>query len=164
MAGHFAAIDFETADRGADSACAIAIVRGNHNQILSSHYWLIRPPRSQFEFTHIHGLTWDDVEDQPTFSELWPEMLEQLQDIDFIAAHNASFDRKVMLTCCQAALITPPMWSYQCTVKLARQVWNIRPTKLPNVCAALDIPLQHHNAKSDAEACAQIVIAANQRR
>jgi DNA polymerase III subunit epsilon len=158
--GTFAAIDFETADRGADSACSLAIVRANSQQILDSKYWLIQPPRRQFEFSHIHGLTWADVQDQPTFTQLWPQLHEQLKGIDFIAAHNASFDRRVLLTCCEAAHIAPPHWTFQCTVKIARQVWKIYPTKLPNVCTALNIPLQHHNALSDAEACAQIIIAA----
>ncbi|MEO0375301.1 MAG: 3'-5' exonuclease [Cyanobacteria bacterium P01_A01_bin.17] len=156
----FAAIDFETADRGADSACSVAIVRANSHQIIDSKYWLIQPPRRQFEFNHIHGLSWIDVQDQPTFAQLWPQLYEQLKGVNFIAAHNASFDRRVLLTCCQSAQITPPHWTFQCTVKLARQVWKIYPTKLPNVCAALNIPLQHHNALSDAEACAKIVIAA----
>jgi DNA polymerase-3 subunit epsilon len=31
---------------------------------------------------------------------------------------------------------------------------------LPNVCSYLGIPLDHHNAASDAEACARIVLAA----
>lgn len=159
-AGTFAAIDFETADREPDSACAVSIVRANSQQILDSKYWLIRPPRNRFEFTHIHGLTWSSVQDQPTFAQLWPQFQEQLQDVDFIAAHNASFDRRVLLACCQRAQITPPDWTFQCTVKVARQVWQIYPTKLPNVCRALNIALQHHNAQSDAEACAQIMIAA----
>jgi len=45
-------------------------------------------------------------------------------------------------------------------VQLARSCWNIRPTKLPNVCRRLGISLHHHRADSDAEACAHIVIAA----
>jgi DNA polymerase-3 subunit epsilon len=45
-------------------------------------------------------------------------------------------------------------------VKLARQTWRLYPTKLPNVCNYLGIPLDHHNAASDAEACARIVLAA----
>ena len=37
---------------------------------------------------------------------------------------------------------------------------SVRPTKLPDVCNYLGIDLRHHQADSDAEACAQIVIAA----
>jgi DNA polymerase-3 subunit epsilon len=39
-------------------------------------------------------------------------------------------------------------------------VWGIYPTKLPNVCRHLGISLNHHEASSDAEACARIMIRA----
>jgi len=54
----------------------------------------------------------------------------------------------------------PPSIQWSCTVQLARRTWNVRPTKLPNVCTFLGVPLKHHDAASDAEACARIVIAA----
>jgi DNA polymerase-3 subunit epsilon len=45
-------------------------------------------------------------------------------------------------------------------VRLARDTWGIYPTKLPDVCRKLRIPLKHHDAESDATACAKIAIAA----
>ena len=56
-----------------------------------------------------------------------------------------------------------PEQPFICTVQVARVVWNIYPTKLPDVCRRLRIPLTHHEAASDAEACARIVIAAVKR-
>ena len=50
-------------------------------------------------------------------------------------------------------------YSWQ-AMKLARDTWRIYPTKLPDVCRRLAIALNHHEALSDAEACARIVIAA----
>ena len=47
-----------------------------------------------------------------------------------------------------------------CTVRLARSQWGITPTKLNNVCEALNIPLNHHEALSDARASAKIVMIA----
>jgi DNA polymerase-3 subunit epsilon len=47
-------------------------------------------------------------------------------------------------------------------VRLARQTWDLFPTKLNDVCDYLGITLKHHHAASDAEACALIVIAAHQ--
>jgi DNA polymerase-3 subunit epsilon len=49
---------------------------------------------------------------------------------------------------------------FVCTVQVAREVWDIRPTKLPDVCGHLGLSLKHHSANSDAEACARILIAA----
>ncbi|HLV30914.1 MAG TPA: 3'-5' exonuclease [Chitinispirillaceae bacterium] len=155
----FAAIDFETADYGRDSACAVSVIVAENGKIINKFYSLIRPPRRDFIFTNIHGITWDDVADKPSFHELWPQMRQMLSDIDFIAAHNASFDRSVLYTCCRNARLMIPQTDFICTVKLARYVWNIFPTKLPDVCRYLDIPLKHHDALSDTLACAKIVLA-----
>ena len=156
----FVAIDFETADRGRDSACAVALVRVEDSRIVGREVRLIRPPRRTFEFTYIHGITWPTVAREPTFGELWPELEPFLDGASFLAAHNASFDSSVLRACCQAAGLPVPAVPFRCTVALARSVWQIRPTKLPDVCRHLHIPLQHHDPASDAEACARIVIAA----
>jgi DNA polymerase-3 subunit epsilon len=160
----FVALDFETADNSRDSACALALVRVENHQIVQRTYNLIKPPRQKFLYTNIriHGITWEDVADQPTFGELWPTFSPMLEGIDFLAAHNASFDRSVLQKCCKTAGLTPPALPFQCTVRLARQTWDIFPTKLNDVCDHLGITLKHHHAASDAEACALIVIAAHQ--
>ena len=156
----FAALDFETADYGADSACAVGLVEVEDNRIVNRVHRLVRPPRPYFTFTYIHGITWAKVEKAPTFAQLWPEFAEILNRADFVAAHNASFDKGVLSACCAAAGVRGPQAPFLCTVKLARRAWNIRPTKLPNVCSVLGIQLNHHEALSDAEACAKIVITA----
>jgi DNA polymerase-3 subunit epsilon len=156
----FAAIDFETADYGRDSACAVAVVRVEGMTIVDRADYYIRPPRSRFVFSYLHGISWNDVVDAPTFGQLWPSLQKRLAGVDFLAAHNASFDRSVLRTCCARAQLTAPSHAFQCTVRLARVVWNIYPTRLPDVCRYLRIPLRHHDAGSDAEACARIVIAA----
>jgi DNA polymerase-3 subunit epsilon len=156
----FVAIDFETADRQPDSACAIGLVRVERERIVARDYRLIRPPRDSFDFTWLHGISWDDVRDQPTFKQLWPDLSVMFLGVDFIAAHNAPFDRNVLKACCRTAQLSPPDLPFKCTVQVARKVWSIRPTKLDNVCRRLGIPLKHHDAASDAEACARILIAA----
>jgi DNA polymerase-3 subunit epsilon len=158
----FAAIDFETADYESDSACSVAIVKVADGEIVSRWHRLIRPPRRQFVFTYLHGIAWSHVADQPSFGELWPELALQLEGLQFLAAHNAGFDQAVLLRCCANAQIQPPRLPFKCTVQMARETWDVFPTKLPNVCRFLNIPLIHHNAESDAEACARIVLAALQ--
>jgi DNA polymerase-3 subunit epsilon len=159
----FVALDFETADNGRDSACAIGLVRVSGGEIVKRTYYLIKPPRSRIIFSHIHGIYWRDVAYEPTFAELWPTLAQEFADVDFIAAHNAPFDRGVLAACCLAADVAMPVAPFRCTVQLARKVWEIRPTKLSDVCHHLNIPLNHHHAGSDAEACARIVIAAQQK-
>jgi DNA polymerase-3 subunit epsilon len=158
----FVAIDFETADHGPDSACAVGLVRASGVTIVKRNYYLIRPPRSSFFFTPIHSITWEHVRRQPTFDMLWPKIWDLLNGADFIASHSVGFDRRVLESCCRAAMVPPPEMRYVCTVKLARRVWGFRPTSLSNVCRHLGLSLKHHEALSDAEACAGIVIAARQ--
>ena len=156
----FAAIDFETADHGPDSACSVGVVLVEDRRITTRYHRLIRPPRRRFVFTRVHGLTWNDVRGSPTFGTLWPELRDLLEAADFLVAHNASFDRKVLYACCRAAGIKPPRHEFRCTVQMARARWNLSSASLPVVCKYLRIPLDHHNALSDAEACAKIAIRA----
>lgn len=157
---NFTAIDFETADYGADSACAVALVRVRRGRITKRIQRLIRPPRRSFIFTYLHGISWEDVADEPTFEEVWPELAPLIEGSDFLAAHNAPFDRRVLYACCGRARLAPPPQPFECTVQLARHVLGIRPARLDHVCRQLGIPLTHHQAASDAEACARIVLAA----
>ena len=156
----FVAIDFETANQGKASGCAVGLAKVGEGEIEVVRAFLIRPPTSRFEFTHVHGLRWEDVRDEPTFGELWPTLLPWFDEAEFIAAHNARFDRSVFLGCCAAYGIRVPRLPFKCTVELARRQWGIYPTRLPNVCRRLGIALRHHDPGSDAEACARIVLAA----
>jgi len=160
MGVRFVAIDFETADHEPDSACSVALVRCEGGEIVAREQRLIRPPRSRFVFTYIHGIGWEDVEGEPDFGETWRGLRPLLDGAEFLAAHNASFDARVLAACCRSSGLEPPPLPFRCTVALARATWGIYPTKLPDVCRFLDIPLSHHDAASDAEACARIVLAA----
>ena len=156
----FVAIDFETADYGRDSACALALVRVEAGVIVQRAFHYIRPPRQRMIFTYLHGISWEQVAGAPLFAQLWPQLQPLLAGAAFLAAHNASFDRAVLHACCAAAGLPLPAQAFQCTVRLARAAWQLRPARLPDVCRHLGIPLQHHMAASDAEACARIVLAA----
>jgi DNA polymerase III subunit epsilon len=156
----FAAIDFETANYSPDSACAVGLVVVQGHRIVRRKHYLIRPPDRQFVFTYLHGIAWEDVSDAPTFAELWPTLREAIGDADFLAAHNAAFDRRVLESCCRTYDLRRVSQPFVCTVNVARTVWRLFPTRLPDVCRHLNIPLDHHRADSDAEACARIVIAA----
>jgi DNA polymerase III subunit epsilon len=154
----FTAIDFETADYGRDSACAVAVVVVDSGEIIYKGCSLIRPPRRNFVFTYLHGITWEDVATQPNFKEFWPRLRPLFKGVDFVAAHNASFDRSVLYRCCEDSGVSAPDMRFLCTMRLARRLWNVRPTRLPDVCNYLNISLKHHDPASDALACAEIVM------
>jgi DNA polymerase-3 subunit epsilon len=156
----FVAIDFETADHGADSACAVGLVRVEGLEIVAREKLLIRPPRERILFTFLHGITWAMVKDAPVFRDAWAKLSPLIGGATFLAAHNAPFDRKVLSECCTAAGLAAPGLPFVCTVQLARRKWAMKPANLPAVCRRLGIGLIHHDPISDAEACARIVIAA----
>ena len=153
-------IDFETADYEADSACALGMVTIESGKITERSATLIRPPRRHFEFTYIHGITWNDVRDSPTFEHLVPQIDKRIRECDFVAAHNAAFDRKVLLTCYARAGGRPPPFKTICTVKLAKKSLGFTRAPLDRVCRELGIGLNHHDALSDANACAEILVRA----
>ncbi len=159
----FVAIDFETANFSRDSACAVGLVRVAGGRIVETAVHLIRPPTREFRFTYIHGLTWRDVAESEDFGALWPAIAAFVDGAEFFAAHNASFDRSVLNACCARYGVEPPPLPFHCTVQISRQTWNIFPTKLSDVCRELGIVLNHHEALSDARACAQIMLAAQMR-
>ena len=99
----FVAIDFETADYGRDSACALALVRVEAGVIVQRAFHYIRPPRARMVFTYLHGIRWEQVASAPAFAQLGPQLQPLLAGAAFLAAHNASFDRAVMQACCAAA-------------------------------------------------------------
>jgi DNA polymerase-3 subunit epsilon len=156
----FLAIDFETANYSSDSACAIGLVRVKNGEIETQQHFLIKPPNRRFVFTYIHGITWEHVKKEPSFQELWPNLQPFFADIDFVVAHNVGFDRKVLASCCERYDLELPDFRYECTVQLARKHLGIYPTNLPAVCSRLKIALNHHDAMSDALACAKIALAA----
>ncbi|MFA5832915.1 MAG: 3'-5' exonuclease [Bacteroidota bacterium] len=155
---NFLAIDFETANRYSNSACSVGLVQVLHGNIAPKKTFLIKPPYEHFEFSHIHGISWDDVKKKGTFKDIWKKVLPFFEGIDFVVAHNAPFDKRVLQSCCSTYGIAPPEIEFRCTVRLSRSVLKIRPANLSNVCRQLFIPLNHHEAGSDAEACARIML------
>ncbi|TVQ87301.1 MAG: exonuclease [Deltaproteobacteria bacterium] len=156
----FTALDFETADSPSNSACAIGLVRVEKGRIVARDSFLIQPPFPYVRFTRIHGITWEKVRDKPTFTERWPRIQRMIEGVDYLAAHNAVFDRRVLHASCLAHGLAPPPQDFLCTVKLARRTWSLKRANLKAVCELLGIPLDHHHAGSDAEACAKIILAA----
>lgn len=156
----FCAIDFETANYRRDSACAIGVVRVESGQIVQEKSLLIRPPTLEFYFTYLHGISEEDVEKKPRFPEIWEELGPITRGATFFAAHNAGFDRSVLNALATSYSLSLTDTPFACTVQVARRLWDIRPTKLPDVCMQFGIPLDHHDALSDARAVAEILLIA----
>lgn len=170
MGDTFAAIDFETADDGRGSACAVAVVRVEGERIVRRESTLIRPPRAAasgaMKFTYIHGIRFEDVKDAPPFAEAWAKVLPAVEGCARLVAHNAPFDRSVLAACLAAAKMPAVTLPWTCTLALASAQWpKPQRNRLPDVCERLGISFtNHHDAAADAEGCARVLMAMEGRK
>lgn len=158
----FTSIDFETATYHRHSACAVGIVTVEHNIITDEYYTLIQPSDNFYSYHNIrvHGITSKHTANIGAFDKFYPEIYKRLLN-KTVVAHNESFDRNVLKNCISHYGLSAKGLSlhknWQCTVKLSRSL-GFYPNKLSDCCTRLNIPLQHHEALSDARACAQLYL------
>lgn len=162
----YVALDFETANASPISACAIGISVFEDQTLLHSFDSFIKPPAEFGAFTwyntKVHGITKGMVRNAPSFDELWVSLQSEIEHA-VLVCHNAAFDTSVLQKTLQFYQIPVPNCRYICTVKVAQKVWpSLINHKLDTVSAALDIPLTHHHADSDALACGLILQKAMQ--
>lgn len=163
---HFIAIDFETATSQRYSACAVGIVRVEEGEMIEEFYTLIRPPENlYYPFNiSIHGIYPEHTRNAPSFPEIYPRLRSLLQGRR-IVAHNEAFDRGVL----QAVMLYYGLdyqelaleEKWECTVKIYRKK-GYPHADLATCCRRNEIELDHHQALSDARACAQLYLIRNQ--
>jgi len=155
----FVAIDFETADPTHPCSLGIAVVEDS--KIILVKQWLIKPacyPYFHFYAQKIHGIKKKDVEFEPNFGELWPEIRPYLED-KILVAHNASFDINVLKNTLKFYNLPLPKFKHFCSYKTARIVWkDTKKASLDFLCEQENIEFTHHNADSDAYACAKLFL------
>jgi len=157
----FITIDFETASGKPESAISIGLVKYRNYQVISSYYSLIRPPSLYIrpDFTEeIHGLTVEDVKDAHDFSFLWNNEIKRFIGNTMLAAHNASFDMKVLRAVLEWYELSVPELRYFCTLNLARHVWSkLESHALTELAKNFGIIYKAHNALDDALTCGKLV-------
>jgi len=163
----FTAIDFETANGSAASACQVGLARVRNGQVVATAGWLIRPPAGHDAFqewnTRIHGITADDVRDAPGWSAQLGRLLDFIGD-DVLVAHNASFDTRVLRAACAATGDALGALRSVCSLQVARKVYELPSYRLPSAAAAAGHEgFTHHDAAADALACSRIIIDAARR-
>lgn len=149
---NFIAIDFETA-LSSKHPCQIGIVVVKNGTITEriSHY--IQPPNNKYFHgcIKIHGITPAKTKDQPLFPEVWKE-IKHYFDVNVIVAHNLSFDLRVLYHILDLYNLDYPKFiGENCT-------YEITGYNLSDACKINSIPLDHHEALSDAEACAKLFL------
>jgi len=162
----FVAIDFETATSKRSSACSVGIVTVENGVIVEEYHTLIKPPNNEYNWhnVQVHGITELDTYNSPRFDQIYPEIKKRLAE-KLVVAHNESFDRSVlkntMLELGIDYLDIKISEKWECTMKIFKAQGYV-PAKLDACCARHGIQLQHHDALSDARACAKLYLVSKQ--
>ncbi|MBR2787695.1 MAG: hypothetical protein IKD94_00885 [Erysipelotrichaceae bacterium] len=115
------ALDFETANQSMASACSLGIAIYEEGEIVDNFEWYFKPYHryNYFTNTHIHGISYEDVQDENEFVFYYEELSVILKDA-VIIAHNAMFDITVLNSMCDVYGLNHFTNSYLDTVTLSR--------------------------------------------
>ena len=160
MIERYIAFDVETPNAASDRMSAIGIAVVENGALVQTWHTLVNP-ECRFDAFNIAltKITPEMVQDAPTFPELWTQ-IEPVVASGILAAHNAPFDLRVLRNCLHAYKIPWKPWvSYVCTCRMGRFCYpNLPNHKLNTLCMHLGIALDHHQAGSDSNACAQLLL------
>jgi DNA polymerase-3 subunit epsilon len=148
----FTALDFETASSHPSSVCQIGLVRFEKGQVVKKINQLIQPPNNAYSYRNIeiHGIKPVDTLHAPTFDKVWWQVKNWIED-QVVVAHNSGFD----VNCLRSSLAyydeIQPDFEERCTRVIFRR-------GLAYLAKKYHIPLNHHDALSDANACGQLFL------
>lgn len=149
---NFTAIDFETADGPRNSICQVGLVIVEQCKIIERITYLVRPPDNKYSerCIAVHGITPDKTEQSDPFNVVFEKINQYIAGRN-VVAHNAQFD----ISCLEKTLLhyglPVPLINWFCT----RKIYGM---SLKDACAANGITYNAHDALSDAEACALLMI------
>jgi DNA polymerase-3 subunit epsilon len=148
----FTAIDFETANSNPNSICQIGLIRIENGLVVKEVNILVQPPRNYYwsNFIAIHGITPSMTAFSPSFGEVWP-IIEPFISNQNVVAHNIGFDNNCLKNTLAHYFIPLPNYKVHCTYRIYKK-------KLSLLCQEHNIFLNHHDALSDANACAELFL------
>ena len=150
----FTAIDFETAQGYRHTICAVGLVRVENGIVVKTMELLVQPPENYYwqRFTEeIHGITAEDTKDSPTFDKIWLEIEPFITDQTVVAHNGFRFDFPCLEKTLEYYGLQAPEYNKQCT-------YLMYGNSLADLCNEYNIELNHHNALSDALACAKLYL------
>ncbi len=148
----FTALDFETAQSDPSSICQVGLIRVEDGEVIHQYEQLVRPPKNYYFHKNIevHHIRPMDTEHAPTFDQIWPEITQYIEG-QVVVAHNIQFDANCLRQTLAFYDEVQPDFEERCTRMIYRR-------GLAYLCKKYRIPLDHHNALSDAHACAQLYL------
>ncbi|MEZ5973735.1 MAG: exonuclease domain-containing protein [Planctomycetota bacterium] len=159
-------IDTETATlQGAPHLLELGAVRIEEGEIVD-HFETLVCPAVPIDpgATEIHGITDRDVRSAPFAAEALAQFSEFVGN-DWMAAHNAPFDTRVLGFEYKRAGLTPPPGMFLDSLPLARRYIPEAPDhKLITLCQMLDLEEgDHHRALADSVWCWKVLEACLER-
>ena len=161
---NFIAIDVETANADYSSICQIGVAEFKDGKIIDKWKVLINPEYYFDPFNvSIHGISEKDVENAPTFAEVYEELKEKLNDK--ITIHHMPFDRIAINRACDLYDLehTKPKWLD--SAKIVRRTWTEFSKSgygLSNIAKFLNLTFEHHDALEDAIVAGLVVVKASE--
>jgi len=159
MLMNFVALDFETANSIRSSICSIGLAIVENGKIIETEHILVKPMPNFYDGynSSLHGISNKDTKNKKTFKQQW-ENLEPYFQNKSIVAHNASFDCSVLRYALDIGNLQYPDLEYYCTMLLSKAILNVPTHTLDYIAQYFKIKLKHHQAESDAKACALIAL------
>ena len=147
---NFTAIDFETAQNSRWSICQVGMVRVVGGRVIDTVNRLVQPPDNYYSYRNmdIHGICSTDTMNEPCFVTVWPEIRQYIQN-ECVVAYYGKFDFGCLKSTLEYYQLGIPDYQQECTYKIYGKRLNL-------LCEEHQIPLNHHDALSDAFACAEL--------
>ncbi|MEI7526690.1 MAG: 3'-5' exonuclease [Mariniphaga sp.] len=147
----FTAIDFETANPDPWSICQVGLIRVERGIITKEISLLVQPPGNYYwsRFIDIHGIGPSHTTCSPTFNKIWTAIEHYISGQTVVAHNGPSFDFRVFEKTLGFYGMSAPDYQKHCTYKIYRR-------NLAVLCHEHGIELNHHDALSDARACAKL--------
>ena len=151
MRESFTAIDFETAHGKRWSICQVGLVRIENGDIKEQLSILVQPPNNYYwsSFIEIHGITPENTIESPTFDRVWSTIKPFIKNQHVVAHNGFAFDFQCLRKTLEYYGIPAPNFNGHCTYRIFGE-------NLASLCKKYQIPLNHHDALSDALACAEL--------
>ena len=156
----YTVFDLEMPNRSGDRISAIGICVIEDGEITEQYYSLVDPECKFDRYTiKITGITPALVKGEPKFPEIWEEISELFEDT-VLVAHSVQGDMHVLSRCLSSyGILWKPTVKCACTLELGNLCYpDFVSHRLDAMCEALGIELQHHNAGSDAEGAARLLL------
>ncbi len=164
MSERFVVIDVETANPDMSSICQVGLAVYENGERVEAHSILIDPEDEFNEFNiAIHGITPDQVQGKPNFSEALPGIQQVLGDAPVLSYGH--FDKTAIAKACYRYGWQLTVTGYLNLHAVVRRAWPeeaaTHGVALAKTAKRLGVKLvNHHDAKADAIAAGEIFLQA----